>query len=76
MYNTIGTVGIVSVNEDGNAVVECVGDSITVTVPAPKEVAVYDITGRKVAETYVESSCMFRLLKGIYVVEGAKVFVK
>ena len=76
MYNTIGTVGIVSVNEEGKAVVECVGDGITVTVPAPKEVAVYDITGRKVAEAYVESSCMFRLLKGIYVVEGAKVFVK
>ena len=63
-------------NEDGKAVVECVGDGITVTVPAPKEVAVYDITGRKVAEGYVESNYLFKLLKGIYVVEGTKVFVK
>ena len=76
MRNTAGTVGVVSVNEDCNAAVSAVDGGVSVTVPAPRSVAVYDIAGRKVAEAYVDASYVFLLSRGAYLVEGTKVLVK
>lgn len=76
MENTNGTVGIVNVNSDAGADVSAVDGGVAVSVSTPKDIAVYDITGRKLGEVYVHDICTFALPKGIYVVEGVKVFVK
>jgi hypothetical protein len=76
MENTNGTVGIVNVNSDAGADVSAVDGGVAVSVSTPKDIAVYDITGRKLGEVNVHDIYTFALPKGIYVVEGVKVFVK
>jgi beta-glucanase (GH16 family) len=76
MENTNGTVGVVSVRDDAKANVYVVDGGVEVCVPAPCDVAVYDVVGRKVAEAPVNGTHRFALSCGVYVVEGTKVVVK
>ncbi|MBR5593044.1 MAG: family 16 glycosylhydrolase [Bacteroidaceae bacterium] len=76
MENTNGTVGVVSVLDDANADVRVADNTVIVSVDAPRNVAVYDVSGRKVAEDFVRGTHCFALSSGVYVVEGVKVVVK
>lgn len=76
MENTNGTVGIVLVEERKPAKVNCIDGGVIVSVASPKNVMVFDIVGRKVAEAYVEDCHTFRLPAGIYLIDGNKVLVK
>ena len=76
MENTNGTVGVVSVRDDSNAVVQVVDGGVEVSVASPCDVAVYDVAGRKVAQAFVSGAYCFSLPCGVYVVEGTKVVVK
>ena len=76
MENTNGTVGVVSVLDDANADVRVADNTVIVSVDAPRDVAVYDVSGRKVAEDFVRGTHCFALSSGVYVVEGVKVVVK
>ena len=76
MENTDGTVGIAGIDEEnGFTVVVCDG-GIEVSSASPSTVAVYDVTGRKVAETVVEGTCTFALPGGVYVVGNNCLLVK
>jgi hypothetical protein len=76
MENTNGTVGVVSVRDDAKANVYVVDGGVEVCVPAPCDVAVYDVAGRKVAQAFVNGTHYFALPSGVYLVEGTKVVVK
>ena len=76
MENTNGTVGVVKVYDNSRVCVDVVDCGIAVYVPVPRNVCVYDVTGRKVADEYVNGTLTLALSKGVYVVEGVKVFVK
>ena len=76
MENTLGTVGIVDVDEAEQAALFVAEGGVGVSVKSPKVVAVFDIMGRKVTEAYVDGSHVFSLPAGIYLVDGEKVFVK
>ena len=76
MENTLGTVGIVDVDEAEQAAFFVAEGGVGVSVKSPKVVAVFDIMGRKVTEAYVEGSHVFSLPAGIYLVDGEKVLVK
>ena len=76
MENTNGTVGVVDVREDGNSNVQVVDGAVVVAVDAPRNVAVYDVAGRKVAEAFIGTTHNFILPCGLYLVEGEKVIVR
>ena len=76
MNNTMGTVGIVGVAEEKTVTATCVDGGLEVSVSSPSTVAVYDVTGRKVAEAYVNSLHTFALPLGVYVVGGDCFLVK
>ncbi|MBO7193589.1 MAG: glycoside hydrolase family 16 protein, partial [Bacteroidaceae bacterium] len=76
MENTNGTVGVVSVQGDAEANVQAVNGGVSVTVETPRNVAVYDLAGRKVVAAMVNGSRYFALPCGVYLVEGAKIIVK
>lgn len=76
MENTSGTVGIVTVNGDERTEVSAAEGGIAVSVSSPREVSVYDIAGRKVAQMYVADSSFIPVAAGVYVVEGCKLMVK
>ena len=76
MENTNGTVGVVDVREEDRANVQVVDNAVVVTVDSPRNVAVYDVAGRKVAEAFVGTTHSFALPCGVYLAEGEKVLVK
>ena len=76
MENTNGTVGVVDVREEDRANVQVVDNAVVVTVDSPRNVAVYDVAGRKVAEAFVGTTHSFALPCGVYLVKGEKVLVK
>ena len=76
MENTNGTVGVVSVRDDANADVQVVDSAVVVTVDSPRDVAVYDVAGRKVASAHVNATHSFALSCGVYIVEGVKVVIR
>jgi len=76
MENTNGTVGVVDVREEDRANVQVVDNAVVVTVDFPRNVAVYDVAGRKVAEAFVGTTHSFALPCGVYLAEGEKVLVK
>ena len=76
MENTNGTVGIVNVPDVLRAEVQPVDGGVVVTSSCTRNVAVYDLAGRKVAETVVDGMHRFVLSAGIYLVEGVKVVVR
>ena len=76
MENTNGTVGVVSVRDDANADVQVVDSAVVVTVDSPRDVAVYDVAGRKVASAHVNATHSFTLSCGVYIVEGVKVVIR
>ena len=75
MQNTNGTVGVVSVLADDEAVVKTLDNGVEVFLNTPAEVAVYDLAGRKIAEAFVAGTHRFVLHKGAYVVCGKKVII-
>ena len=75
MKNTYGTVGVVSVVADDEAVVKTLDNGVEVSLDAPAEVVVYDLAGRKIAEAFVAGTHRFVLHKGAYVVCGKKVII-
>ena len=76
MENTDGTVGIAGIDEEDDFTVVVCDGGIEVCSVSPSNVAVYDVTGRKVAETVVEGSCTFTLPGGVYVVGNKCLLVK
>ncbi len=76
MENTDGTVGIAGIDEEDDFTVVVCNGGIEVCSVSPSNVAVYDVTGRKVAETVVEGSCTFTLPGGVYVVGNKCLLVK
>ena len=76
MENTMGTAGVHSAVVGDAITVKVVDGAIEVVVDVPSEVAVHDIAGRKVAESFVQDAHRFVLQKGVYVVRGKKVLLK
>ena len=76
MENTNGTVGIVKVADEALVNVQPVEGGVAVAVSAPRQVTVYDVAGRLVAEAQVKDAHCFALPCGVYLVEGVKVLVK
>lgn len=76
MNNTSGTVGISAVKEGSMLEIESADGGVTVTSQSALPVAVYDVSGRKVAEAIVNGAHKFLLQKGVYVVAGNKVAVR
>ncbi len=76
MLNTDGTVGVVGVDEERQVDVRIVEGGVRVAADAPANVEVYDLAGRKVAETYVRDVLFIPLAQGAYIIENCKVFVK
>ena len=76
MSNTNGTVGISSVVDEGNAVVNIIDGGVEVVLNTPDKVAVYDLAGREVAAAYTSGVHRFALQSGAYVVCGKKVIIK
>ena len=76
MENTNGTVGIVKVADEALVNVQPVEGGVAVAVSAPRQVTVYDVAGRRVAEAQVKDAHCFALPCGVYLVEGVKVLVK
>ena len=76
MENTNGTVGVVKVADEAQVDVQPVEGGVAVAVSAPRQVTVYDVAGRLVAEAQVKDAHCFALPCGVYLVEGVKVLVK
>lgn len=76
MENTMGTVGIVVMQEKKPVDVSAVDGGILVSTDVPSPVAVYDTAGRKVAEAFVDASHIFTLPAGIYIIDNKKVAVR
>ena len=76
MENTDGTVGIVKVADGALVNVQPVEGGVAVAVSAPRQVAVYDVAGRLVAEAFVNGSHCFALPCGVYLVNDTKVVVR
>ena len=76
MENTNGTVGVVKVADEAQVDVQPVEGGVAVAVSAPRQVTVYDVAGRLVAEAQVKDAHCFALPCGVYLLEGVKVLVK
>ena len=76
MENTNGTVGVVKVADEAQVDVQPVEGGVAVAVSAPRQVTVYDVAGRLVAEAQVKDAHCFALPCGVYLVESVKVLVK
>lgn len=76
MENTLGTVGIVVMQEDNSVDVSTVDGGILVSADAPAYIVVYDTVGRKVDETIVDGAHTFMLHRGIYIINKRKVVVR
>ena len=75
MSNTNGTVGVVAVVANDEAVVEAFENGVEVSLSTPAVVNVYDLAGCKVASAIVDGMRRFVLPKGAYIVCGKKVIV-
>ena len=76
MSNTLGTVDVVDVAADVAVNVTAVYGGVEVSVNEPTVIAVYDLSGRKAAEAFVNGSHTFTLPGGVYVINDSKIVVK
>lgn len=76
MSNTLGTVDVVETIADKAVDVAAVCGGVAVSVNEPAMVTVFDLSGRKVAEAFVNGSHIFALPAGVYIINNSKVVVK
>ena len=76
MENTNGVVGLMNVSQAEALEVNVVNGGVEFYAEMPTQVVVYDLQGRQVYRNMLNGAAQIRLDKGIYVVNGKKVFVR
>ncbi len=76
MSNTNGTVGVEYVSEENGINVSAVDGGVLLSVEQPQLVRLFDVMGRNLFESVVDSSVTIPLERGFYLVNGIKIYVK
>ena len=76
MLNTDGAVGLMEVSEDERLNISVLNGALAISAAQPVQVAVYDLQGRQVYCKFLQGEDQISLAKGIYIVNGKKVFVR
>ena len=76
MKNTNGTVGVNAVHTEASVSAVAVEGGVMVLTDSATDVAVYDLQGRKIAESVVCGMHTFALQRGVYIVADTKIIVK
>ena len=76
MKNTNGTVGVNAVHTEASVSAVAVEGGVMVLTDSATDVAVYDLQGRKIAESVVCGMHTFALQRGAYIVADTKIIVK